>query len=194
MIHLEHIEKNNDLAVFFLDKRNEAFLERSSEKVRFNKLTIDKIESNEELYLLRVDNKYVAGISIEPMGKVVKLKNIWVDINDRRRGYASILIDKIEEECKKLGFEVLTLNVVSEYKPAIKLYLKKGFIKQKVFPNSQNFFYLFTMVKNLKKRGAKIFKIKTGLTFIFSKFKYSLLFRKDGKEKFLYKIIYRKKG
>ncbi len=192
-MELIEIQKGDELFGFFINKRNEAFLERKSEKIRFVELTKEKIGEKERIYLLFDEKKYVAGVSVLPLKNSAKIKNLWVDIDNRGKGYGSVLMDMICKEYQNLGFSILKLNVVSEYAPAINLYIKKGFTKSRVFPIVPKAYHMITMQKYLKNKGVAAFKFKTRCKYLGSKFRYWLMFKKDGSPKLLRKIIFGKK-
>lgn len=192
-MELKEIQKDDQLLSLFINKRNESFLERKSEKIRFVELTKEEIDKNEKIYLLYDADKYVAGVSVLVFKSSAKIKNLWVDINSREKGYGATLIDIISKQYQNLGFSILKLNVVSEYAPAINLYKKTGFIKRKVFPIAPKLYYMITMCKYLKNKGKFCFNLKTRCKYIGSKVKYWLMFKKDGSPKLFRRIFFRKK-
>ncbi len=61
--------------------------------------------------------------------KVLYLERLAVNINYLRRGIGILMLNKAKEIAKSLNAEYLRLFVVDINKPAIKLYIKNGFIR-----------------------------------------------------------------
>lgn len=97
---------------------------------------------NNRLYLLLNDDEVVAVFALCDTNagerniewkynceKVLYLDRLGVNVNYSRKGIASLMLTKAKEVAKKLGAKYLRLFVVDTNKPAIRLYIKNGFIE-----------------------------------------------------------------
>jgi ribosomal-protein-alanine N-acetyltransferase len=62
------------------------------------------------------------------------ITNVVVSKEFRRCGIADLLLESIEQEASKLNLSFISLEVRESNYPAIKLYLKNGYIKKAVLP------------------------------------------------------------
>ena len=97
---------------------------------------------NNQMYILLEKNEIIAGFVIcntntgekevqwsNNCGKAVYLDRLGVNIRYGNKGIGSLMLAKAKEIAKANGFEYLRLFVVDVNIPAIKLYIKNGFIK-----------------------------------------------------------------
>lgn len=61
--------------------------------------------------------------------KALYIDRLGVDVKYSKQGIASLMLSKAKEVAKVLGAEYLRLFVVDINEPAIKLYIKNGFVK-----------------------------------------------------------------
>ena len=166
------IEKNDEKFNIFLQKANEAYLERKSEKVPFSPISADDITDQEKIFLVIDNEEIVSGCCVYPLAeKVVRLQHVWTDVHKPRRGYASFLLDEVEEIVKRQGNLEFKLGIMSSYKPAYSLYIKKGWKGYAIVANQPGTCYTVSMVKYLGEKGKKTFELKRMLKFFLSKIK-----------------------
>lgn len=107
-----------------------------------------------------VGNEVIGNIGLYRASDRLKLKHraqigLGVKEEYRNLGVGSILMEKGIELAKKIGYEQIELDVVSENKAGIALYEKFGFVKTGVYPHGMKlkeagYYDLNIMVKNLK--------------------------------------------
>lgn len=193
-MQFDKISKNDLQFNTFLKKANEAYLARSNERIAYTPILAEQISEDEQIYVLIDNGEMVSGCCIYDMAKdVARLQHVWSDINKSRRGYASFLIDSVEEKVKEQGYTQLKLGVLSAYRPAYNLYKKKGWKAYALVANEPKTCYTISMVKYLAAKGKGQFERKRVLRFFFSKIKFFLFFKKDSTPKWLYKVFFSKR-
>ena len=98
---------------------------------------------NNRLYVLLDNDKVVSAFvlcdtnsgetSIEWQDKqcsALYLDRLGVNVNYSKMGIGSLMLERAKETAKKLGAKYLRLFVVDINEPAIRLYIKNGFIKR----------------------------------------------------------------
>lgn len=87
----------------------------------------ERLEQFKEFYDSRVDNS-------------ILINAMYVDEKYRRKGIANKLISMVKEEARSMGFDKLSLFVLSDNMPAQNLYLSTGFktVKEIMFNDSDN--------------------------------------------------------
>lgn len=65
-------------------------------------------------------------ISFYPEGQLMKIPKLYVDHQLQRRGVGKALLDRVEQEARKLGLSWLELNV-NRYNKALYFYRRNGF-------------------------------------------------------------------
>lgn len=85
----------------------------------------ERLEQLKEFYDSRVDNSLL-------------INAMYVDENFRRKGIANKLLSMVKEDARSMGFDKLSLFVLSDNMPAQKLYYSNGFklVKEIVFNDS----------------------------------------------------------
>ena len=64
--------------------------------------------------------------------QTVEIKRMFVDINNRKRGFATTILNELTNWANELGFHYAVLETGDKMTEAINLYLKKGF---EIIPN-----------------------------------------------------------
>ena len=85
----------------------------------------ERLEQLKEFYDSRIDNSFL-------------INAMYVDEKFRRKGIANQLMAMVREEARSLGFDKLSLFVLSDNTPAQKLYHSNGFktVKEIAFNDS----------------------------------------------------------
>ncbi len=178
--------------VEFILKMNEAFFARASEKMPVSEIGIDDLKNQQELYALFDDDELVAGLAFLFETDGVYIKHVWCDIHRQGCGYASYLMDEVIKIAKERQYSELKLGVCCMYKPAVYLYCKKGFKIYAYKTHTPYTYCHYNMVKRLKKQGKGWFELKRFGGRVLSRIKHFLLFKEDGRPKWLYRVIYKK--
>lgn len=97
---------------------------------------------NKQLYVLLDNNEIVSAVVLcntstgenavkwnDRQTKALYIDRLGVNVKYINKGIGSLILDKSKEIAKTLGAEYLRLFVVDINKPAIKLYIKNGFVK-----------------------------------------------------------------
>lgn len=97
---------------------------------------------NKQLYVLLDNNEIVSAVVLcntstgenavkwnDRQAKALYIDRLGVNVKYIKKGIGSLILDKSKEIAKTLGAEYLRLFVVDINKPAIKLYIKNGFVK-----------------------------------------------------------------
>ena len=188
------ISKNDQDFKVFIEKLNIAYRERESFGVKFSPLTAEEVYDTDSICALFDDGEMVAGACFgKNKNGQVGIRHLWSDINKKRKGYATTLLNKIFDRLKGEGEKEVYLSVIGTYLPAVNLYKKLGFRKVSYFANSEGQPCSIRMVKNLAKTGNLAFNLKCLLRDIRARIKYSLFYDKNSKPRFLNKILYKNK-
>lgn len=132
----------------FIEKLNIAYRERESFGVKFSPLTEKDVYDTDSICALFDDGEMVAGACFgKNKNGQVGIRHMWADINKKRKGYASTLLNKIFDRLKGEGEKEVYLSVIGTYLPAVNLYNKLGFRKVSYFANSEGQPYGIKMVK-----------------------------------------------
>lgn len=79
-------------------------------------------------FVIEKENKIIATAGIkEDTKEIALLRRVFVDPNERRRGYGSQLLDETIKFCKDAGYKELVFRTTSKMVRAIELCKKKGF-------------------------------------------------------------------
>ncbi|WEL23653.1 GNAT family N-acetyltransferase [Candidatus Nanohalovita haloferacivicina] len=95
----------------------------------------DKIESNDPTLVAEHEDELIGLITatedspapIFSRGDYLKINDIYIKPDYRRKGYATQLLDRIEEEARERGFESVELEVDTANNSAKELYRNEGF-------------------------------------------------------------------
>ena len=82
--------------------------------------------ANNHVFVATREDKVVGGVIFINKGKFAQLANVAVDPHSSGLGLGRALLDRAEEECKKLGIEELRLNTHVEIPENIRLYVHLG--------------------------------------------------------------------
>ena len=192
-MEIKTINKNDSIIQAFIEKANVAYLARSSSYIPFEPLSIEDIRDNEQIFIVIDEEEMVAGCCLIPIRPLeIKLQHVWTDVKKARKGYASFLVNEVEKVAKEQGNQQLKLGVMAAYKPACKLYRKKGWKPYALVANTPPASYTISMVKYLYEKGKLRFEIKRCIRFFFNRIKFFILFRRDSTPKWLYRVVYKK--
>lgn len=191
---LKIISKNDQEFKVFIEKLNKAYQERENFGISFLPLLETDLCDSDLIFVLFNDEEMVAGACVgKNKDGQVRLRHVWSDVNKKRKGYASVLLNGIIEKLKADGESEVYLSVISTYLPAVSLYTKLGFKKISYFANNPGQPYGIRMVKRLLQKGIKTFNLMCVLKIIFGKIKYCLLFDKNSRPRWLCKVLYKNK-
>ena len=86
--------------------------------------------SFEAFYCLLSEEKVVGTVALKNINEeTAELKALYLSQELRGQGFGFQLINKVICKAKKLGYKVILLDSLSQYKEALKLYEKVGFEK-----------------------------------------------------------------
>jgi GNAT superfamily N-acetyltransferase len=81
---------------------------------------------NGAFFVMIADGSVVAGGGFRRMSPdTCEVKRMWTDPERRREGYASAILDAIEDEARKLGFSALCLETGQAQHEALGLYRRR---------------------------------------------------------------------
>lgn len=85
----------------------------------------------EIFYVIEKNNNIIgtAGIK-EDTKEVALLRRVFVDPQERRKGYGSLLLNKAVEFCKKMQYQQVVFRTTGRMTQAIQLCKKKGFVEE----------------------------------------------------------------
>jgi len=112
------------------DKINEIYeIEKESFKFPWSKdIFLYEMKNSKVLFYIAEIKKRIAGYIIaQEMGDELHILNLAVKKEERKKGVATSLIKKLEEEAINKNFRVFYLEVRVSNIPAIKFYKKMGF-------------------------------------------------------------------
>ena len=79
-------------------------------------------------YCLIDQDKLIGTVALKKLGEnTVELKAMYLDRSYRGKGLGHRLMNKIVDEAKRLGYESIVLDSMSQYKDALRLYERTGF-------------------------------------------------------------------
>lgn len=122
-----------------------------------NKLIDDKnyivnnYELNKKAYVYIKNNEIIAFISYQILYERAELNYIFVKNEERKKGIASVLMDKMFEECFKNNVEKIDLEVNSLNERAINLYKKYNFKVISIRPKYYNGVDALLMMSEVRK-------------------------------------------
>ena len=122
-----------------------------------NKLIDDKnyivnnYELNKKAYVYIKNNEIIAFISYQILYERAELNYIFVKNEERKKGIASVLMDKMFEECFKNSVEKIDLEVNSLNERAINLYKKYNFKVISIRPKYYNGVDALLMMSEVRK-------------------------------------------
>ena len=89
----------------------------------------NSIESAFEVFYCLIDNDNVIGtVALKRFDDdSAELKALYLDSEYRGKGFGSMMINKVIEEARSLGYKSIVLDSMSQYKDALRLYEKAGF-------------------------------------------------------------------
>ena len=181
----------------FIEGLNRAFKNRSNEKIPFSMMTEEKLE-NEHITMILVafdKNTIIGGLCIKESMidglRVFKISHLWTAPEHQGLGVASLLIENCEQLAKERNVNYFQMNVASNYSPAVKLYLKHGYKKMKIYANVPHIYYFIRMAKEVPPFTFNEFK--RCFTYLKSVLIFYLLFNKESTPTILNRIIYGRK-
>lgn len=112
------------------------------EKFQSKKAMMRQIEKEKyQYYRMQLGQKYIGYMGIKEEGNRLFLSKLYIEKENRRKGYASQAFAFLEEYCKNKGLQsaYLTVNKYNEH--SIEVYKKKGFqiIKSQVTDIGEGF-------------------------------------------------------
>lgn len=115
-----------------LEIDNENFLFESNLKCNFS-IDFDFKSNPYRKYILYVKENVILGfLSYEDIYDRFEIDNLYVEVSNRRRGIAELLLKRLIFLGKKVNIKNITLEVNEKNIPAINLYEKNGFEKKAI--------------------------------------------------------------
>ena len=111
---------------------------------------VNEYELNKKAYVYLKDKEIVAFISYQIFYERAELNYIFVKAEERKKGIASILIEKMIEDCKESNVEKIDLEVNILNESAINLYKKYDFKVISIRPNYYDGVDALLMMKEVK--------------------------------------------
>jgi len=97
-------------------------------------------------FVIEKDDKIVATAGIkEDSGHIALLRRVFVDPDERRKGYGSSLLDEAVKFCRDTGYKELAFRTTSKMVQAIELCKKKGFKEIEKIDLGGFFIHKFTL-------------------------------------------------
>ncbi|MDE6141705.1 MAG: GNAT family N-acetyltransferase [Bacilli bacterium] len=110
--------------------QNEIFPER----VILNMSALQGLEKLEKIYLMYDGDKAIATGGLKRVDDVsAELARMYTDGYYRGQGLAKIIIEKVQEYAKSVGYKTLVLDTWKDSTSARQLYLNMGFIEREPF-------------------------------------------------------------
>lgn len=80
------------------------------------------------LFLLKLDNTPIGCVALRKVNEsTCEMKRLYIKPEYRGYGYSHLLIDKVIEEAKDIGYEYIILDTLPYLETALRLYKKYGF-------------------------------------------------------------------
>ncbi len=140
MVRVEKIEDENGLdEIRMLFKE---YLEELNEDLCFQRTDeelvspLKKYSPPDKSLLLAYINDTPAGcIALQPLKEegVCEMKRLYVRPGYRGKGIADTLVEKLLVEAKQKGYKKMVLDTLERLQPAIKLYIKHGFVNTSAY-------------------------------------------------------------
>ena len=192
-MEIRRIREDKELKVF-LDLLNEAYKQRSNEKLPFKELVIDEIKKEKLTDICAVfsGNDMIGGVCLKTNDidntDALKISHLWTNIRFQKTGVASFLLDYCYNYAQEKQAKYMQLNVANIYEAAVSLYKKKGFKKLKIYANTPGTYYFVRMIKDV---DPFVFsKTKRFFVFFASLIKFYMLFKSDSSPNVLCRLIY----
>lgn len=132
MIKLVRTDSTNNSFQILINKLDLNLAQKNGDKNSFFKQfnTVDKINH----VIVIFENELPIGCGAFKIydNQTVEIKRMFVDINNRKRGFATIILNGLTSWANELGFHYAILETGDKMTEAINLYLKRGF---KIIPN-----------------------------------------------------------
>ncbi|MBA4139266.1 MAG: GNAT family N-acetyltransferase [Segetibacter sp.] len=140
MVRVEKIEDENGLDK--IRKLFKEYLEELNENLCFQR-TDEELMSplkkygppHGSLLLAYIDDKPAGCIALQRLKEegVCEMKRLYVRPCYRSNGIADALVEKLLAEAKQKGYKKMVLDTLERLQPAIKLYLKHGFVNTSAY-------------------------------------------------------------
>ena len=99
------------------------------EKFQSERAIKEQIEEGYTYYAATVDGQWVGFCGIEELDGKLYLSKFYLHKNFRKKGYSSIMMKKVAEECEKRGLGSIFLRVNKKNDDSIEVYEHFGFKK-----------------------------------------------------------------
>lgn len=187
----------NKIEKFFVGA-NEAFKARSTSQIPYEPLTLEKlikkIDTGTQAYIMENDAGSIVGGFLakiqkgNPKHPIMKISCVWVLPTCQGQGIANKMLEHVDLLAHHQKVHTLMLRVASIYEPAVRLYHKYGYKKQKVYANISGTYYFLEMRKQLNNSLGK--EIRRIITYQLSMIKFRMLYDTDSTPTKLCKVIY----
>lgn len=181
---------------------NAAYKARSNEKIPYHPITVSELQDMlnrkegiiSNVYVMEDDGIFAGGVicyhNNKTAIKTATINKLFVRPEEQKKGIARSLLEYAECEAKTSGIQMMQLDVANSYVPAVKLYKKMGYVPFSVFANEPNTYYFIRFKKSIQ--PYKYSELKRVLSLCYSKFIFSLLFKKDSSPSAFNIYVYRK--
>ncbi len=83
---------------------------------------------DKHVYLCEVDGRTMGAVRFEVLGDgIAYLSRLAVDPDAQSIGIGGLLLEKVRQECEKLGVRAITLHTASKMRSSVAFYLKNGY-------------------------------------------------------------------
>jgi len=97
------------------------------------------------LYIVKYDSKYSGCIALRKIEDgVCEMKRLYLKEELRGKGIGNILVSKIIQDAKEIGYKIMRLDTIKEKMPkAVEIYMKHGFVETEPYYHNPNPHTLF---------------------------------------------------
>ena len=100
------------------------------ERIIWDCNSLNGLEKLQKVLLLYYNDKAVASVGLKAVNETTAMvSRVYVEDMHRGKGLGKLLVNKISEFAKDMGYKRLVLNTWQVNKPAIELYKKLGFVE-----------------------------------------------------------------
>jgi putative acetyltransferase len=140
MLRIERIEDENKLNVVrtlfkeYLEELNENLCFQNTDEELVNPLK-KYGPPRGSLFAAYVNNEPAGCIALQPLKQdgVCEMKRLYVRPAHRKHNIADALVEELLADAKEKGYKVMVLDTLERLQPAIRLYLKHGFVNTSAY-------------------------------------------------------------
>lgn len=194
-MYVKKIENYEEMKQW-LEGLNQAFKNRSSEKIPYKEVTIDEIVINGNNIVLGAyneSNKLVGGLciyySIEYNDvKTATTTHQWTMSSCKRQGVGSFLLKEAANIAIQDGRDLIQGNVASAYLPTVNMVKKNGYKAIMIYANIPKTYYFIRMIKPIG--NYRFSERKRLFELIKSTVIFKILYKKDSSPTIINRMVY----